>query len=640
MRMRFRSRTAVGVFTAMTAVATVTVAGPAGGATLVKPYAVGVSGAGYETVPLLSVGDTVPESGNTGRSYQMVGIPDGLGAYQEGGVGALFMNHELTASTLSEPIVGGPLNRGAFVSRYELGRRGVVSGERAYDTVHAENGPPMPAPEVGNTTPAFGRFCSGSMAGPEVGFDRQIYLTNEEADAGGTFDPRGGSTVAIFDNEAHTLPKLGHFAKENTVVAPGTGARTVMFSLEDGPSAPDSQLYMYVGHKDPSAASVLTRNGLDNGRLYVFVSTNSTHTTEETFTAGSTNGRWVEIPNAENLTQAQLEAASDAVGALGFVRIEDGAFNKTVANEFFFVTTGDASSTHNKLGRLYRVSLNATNPIDQATLEVIYSADQVITAGGDTALSPDNIDTSSRYLMIQEDGTSASRPVMASKGRDGSIWRFDLLSNFAASRVVQLNPPGRDNIPVGPGVWESSGIIDASTLGDPDGWIFDVQAHPPTTAPVPNVVEDGQLLIMRPVRYAGRTPFPLLNPDCGGRVATIVGTEGVDKLFGTAGPDVIVGLGGNDSLYGLGGDDVICGDTGDDVIDGGAGEDTLDGGAGKDRVIGGLGNDDVRGGDDADSLFGNAGNDALNGGPAPDNCNGGTGTNTFVACEVLPAGTG
>ena len=29
-----------------------------------------------------------------------------------------------------------------------------------------------------------------------------------------------------------------------------------------------------------------------------------------------------------------------------------------------------------------------------------------------------------------------------------------------------------------------------------DTWIFDVQAHPPTTMPKPNTVEDGQLMIL------------------------------------------------------------------------------------------------------------------------------------------------
>ena len=100
--------------------------------------------------------------------------------------------------------------------------------------------------------------------------------------------------------------------------------------------------------------------------------------------------------------------------------------------------------------------------------------------------------------MIQEDGTAQTRPVMASKNRDGSIWRFSLDNNFAATRVVELDPPGRDGVPVAPGVWETSGIIDASFLYGVDSWLTVVQAHPPTGVPVPNTVEDGQLLLMRP----------------------------------------------------------------------------------------------------------------------------------------------
>jgi hypothetical protein len=48
----------------------------------------------------------------------------------------------------------------------------------------------------------------------------------------------------------------------------------------------------------------------------------------------------------------------------------------------------------------------------------------VVAAGGDIATSPYNIGVSRRrYLIVNEDGTTESRAVMAAKGRDGSIWR-------------------------------------------------------------------------------------------------------------------------------------------------------------------------------------------------------------------------
>jgi Alkaline phosphatase PhoX len=270
---------------------------------------------------------------------------------------------------------------------------------------------------------------------------------------------------------------------------------------------------MYVGTKDRSAnASVLARNGLDNGTVYVFRALDPGLNSERTFTSGSVTGEWVEIPNAESLTDTQLEAASDAAGAMTFVRPEDGAYNPHNRNEFFFVTTGSSAGADdgvNELGRLYSLRLHPGNPLKPATLTIVYNADTTVGAGGDTAISPDNIDASSQYLMINEDGTTESRAVMAAKGRDGSIWRFDLAKGpvhavgvdvATATRVAQLDPPGRDGIPVSPGVWETSGIIDASALFGPDTWLSDVQAHPPTTAPggATVTVEDGQLLVMAP----------------------------------------------------------------------------------------------------------------------------------------------
>ena len=65
-----------------------------------KPYTVGIA-EGYETKRLISVGDTVPETSNPAKQYQMVGIPDGLGAHSNpDGTTTIFMNHELTSATV------------------------------------------------------------------------------------------------------------------------------------------------------------------------------------------------------------------------------------------------------------------------------------------------------------------------------------------------------------------------------------------------------------------------------------------------------------------------------------------------------------------------------------------------------------
>ncbi|MGI8972715.1 MAG: alkaline phosphatase PhoX, partial [Gaiella sp.] len=475
------------------------------GIAIIKPYAVGVDG-GYYTQRLLSVGDTVPESSDASKQYQMVGIPDGLGAYKNTGArSTVFMSHELVYNALSEPVVGEPLNRGAFVSKLTLGKKGkVLSGERAYDTVYLDDTLVGPAASTANATPGFARFCSGFLAGPEVGFDRQIYFANEESGSPNTFDGKGGLAVAVFDNEAHGLTALGHFAWENALVQPGTGKYTVILSMEDGPasqdrSATNSQLYMYVGEKDRNrGASVLERNGLVGGTLYVFRSRDLARNSESTFLRGSLEGEWVSLGNVGSLSDVQLEAASDAVNAMIFARPEDGAFNPNEDDEYFFVTTGEG--TGNALGRLYSLELSGSDSTAPAKLTIEYNADQIIAAGGDIAISPDNIDASRDYLMVQEDGTTTSRQEMTRKNRDGSTWRFDLdksgVDVSSALRIVELNPPGRDRIPVTPGVWETSGIIDTARLFGKDTWLFDVQAHAPTTMPKPNTVEDGQLLLL------------------------------------------------------------------------------------------------------------------------------------------------
>jgi hypothetical protein len=434
----------------------------------IKEYAVPLTSE-YSIKKIISSGDTVPETSDPTKQYQMVGIPDGLGAHDNGdGTATVYMNHELTGTTLSEPVLGDPLNGGALVSKLIIDEDGtVVSGERAYDTVYAEN----------------------------------VFVG---------LDTLGGVTVAIFDNELHTLPKLGRFAWENTLVQPNHGNRTVIMGMEDGPAALDpavenSQVYMYVGKKDRRAgASVLRRNGLKNGTLYVLAPVDPADSSEAAFAGGTIEVEWVEIPNAGTLSEAQLEVASDVAGVIRFVaRPEDGAFNKRNRDEFFFVTTGGAAGA-NELGRLYSLRIHPGNPTKNGELAVVYNADEVIDDGGDIAISPDNIDTSDDYLMINEDGTTESRLVMADLGRDGSIWRFDVVGGrvgvdvTSAVRVAELDPPGRDGAAVGPGVWETSGIIDGSRMFGENAWLFDVQAHSPTAAPAPNTVEDGQLLLLLP----------------------------------------------------------------------------------------------------------------------------------------------
>lgn len=474
--------------------------------TSVQPYAVSLT-SDYSLVPLFSVGDRVPVTGDPTRTFQMVGIPDGLGMRtNKNGDAIVYMNQELTQGTVSEPYVGETLNRGAFVSRFVIDKNGVVlSAKRAYDKVYLDDTFVGPAADQSNSTPGFTRFCSGSMAGKAEGFTTSIYFANEESGGAATFDGKGGLAVAIFEDEAHALTYLGHFAWENALVQPGTGDLTVIMGMEDGPADLDptkdnSQLWMYVGTKNSAGTTVLQKNGLVGGKLYVGRAKNSAKNSEATFTSGSIELEWVEIPNANTLSDVQLEAAADAVNAMPFARPEDGNFNPRNNRNFIFCTTGGAKGV-NELGRIYSMRLNKTAPNGDALLSLVVNADATVALGGDTALSPDNLTCNGDYLMVQEDGTTESRIAMTNKGRDGSIWRFDLTGNLgfnglSATRVVELDTPGRDGVAVGAGVWETSGIVPSDSVFGAGSFLFDVQAHRPTGTPVPNTVEDGQLLLM------------------------------------------------------------------------------------------------------------------------------------------------
>ena len=477
--------------------------------TSVQPYAASISPE-YVVKPILSAGDRVPLTSDPSKQFQMVGVPDGLGAHKIGGGGAaLFMNHEVAGTAINEPVIGDPRYRGAFVSKFVLNANAeVLSGEVAYDVIVDPLGNEVPPARVGNGTPAFVRLCSGTLAWLDAGFDRPIYFCGEENPAPGTFDGKGGLAMALIDRKLYTLPHLGHFQHENTPVRPHPVTETVLVLMEDNSAATTppyvAQLYIYVGQKDFTAgADPLARNGLIGGKFYVFVPTTPGMHNETDFQSGTISGQWTEIVGVAGMTEAQLEAASEAVGAFGFVKTEDGAWSKHDKNEFFFNSTGDtlnSSIQGNHLGRTYRLNFNDDDVTGPCTLSILYNTDQVVAAGGDIALTPDNIDVSKDYVMVCEDGTGFSRNVMTSKARNGQIWRYDLKNNYAATPVVSLTPPGRDGVPVATGVWETSGIIDAEHLFGRNSWLFNVQAHPPTAAPAPGTTEDGQLLLLVPAK--------------------------------------------------------------------------------------------------------------------------------------------
>lgn len=489
-------------------------------------YMAGQPSGDFNYEPLVTVGDRVPLTGDASKSFAMAGIPDASGIYRDRVTGEiiLFCAHEVGRDTLSTAIPGETPFRGAYVSRYVLNNDGSVkSGNVAYTQVFQENALWGATPRSGAPS-GFTRFCSGSFAGPSHGLDRPMFLTNEETFGSPQFssanDNLGAQSVAIFDGKMHTLPALGRVGRETTIVQPRRDAKTVIISTEDA-GAP-SFVYMYVGTKLRRSASGLDKNGLTNGDTYVLCSKNQ-HDNEGTFTSGSIPVQWRKVNNAKNLSDAQLIAAVDALGAFGFVRVEDAEFDPAApTRNLFLATTGGSLS--NRLGRLYQLTMDPTNPEADGVLNVVYNADTIITPGGsvtgarvgslendpdgagplestgsfgtytrvagdidagvDFCVSVDNIAVSKDFIVLQEDRNSPADEVFNKYARNGAIWTLDrkngnmakLQSTFNYAQVQARDGHGA----LTRGLWESTGVIATDEFFGPGTFITFVQAHSQT----------------------------------------------------------------------------------------------------------------------------------------------------------------
>jgi Ca2+-binding RTX toxin-like protein len=92
-------------------------------------------------------------------------------------------------------------------------------------------------------------------------------------------------------------------------------------------------------------------------------------------------------------------------------------------------------------------------------------------------------------------------------------------------------------------------------------------------------------------------------PRCLGKRATIVGTNGSERIRGTNDDDVIVARGGGDYVLARRGRDFVCAGLGDDHVLAGRGGGGLKGAGGEDTLVGGTSTELLSGGRGADTLF-------------------------------------
>ncbi len=393
---------------------------------------------GVVTKSILTVGDSVNTKPDGVTPYRMVGIPDGLGAFDNGdGTFTVLMNHELGSSA---GIVRAHGARGSFVSKWTIQKDDltVQHGQDLIQTLNTWN-PALNGGaggwEASNTDAAparLNRLCSADLApvsafynpATQNGYNGRIFLDGEEGDTAG----RPFGHVVTTGQSYELTPWIGNMSFENVVAHPGTGSdATVAIGLDDGGTTVGQQVYLYRGTKTNSGNPV-QQAGLANGKLYglkvlgvpqsEYQKTNWHAGDQFDFElvdvsqfagVGGTNGGAVDT----------LDEDSQAKGVTNFQRPEDGSWDPQNPGDFYFVTTSSfgARPDENRTGetRLWRLRfVDPTDPSKGGKLTLLVSgpigtADDPSSTGTQSAGSAgpqmlDNITVNDRgQVVLQED---------------------------------------------------------------------------------------------------------------------------------------------------------------------------------------------------------------------------------------------
>ena len=422
--------------------------------------------------PIVTTGDVI--AGTVIR-----GIPDGMGAYDNGRGGiTLLSNHEVsTTDKVALRSKSDTSQWGVSITamNYSPTSKTVTSAGNLYNNIKYWNyktgqyqDTPIGGEPGGQAAGTFGwgisRFCSatyspaGTFIYNGIGYEGALFTTGEEvgdSSRGFAFDMNGNG---------YQLPRTGMTSMENIVPTLKPGINTVAMINEDG-AATDSQLHMYLGKKQ-STGSAVDKAGFTNGDLYVLnVPTISDDNVFRTTIAKSTP-----VDATFKKIEWNTDVPSFAKGArengFRFARIEDGQWDPKNPDVFYFITTEsnkDPVATKENPsepgiardgGGLWRLTFkDAQNPLLGAKLELLLN-------GGEAPFlsKPDNMTlTQDGVIMIQEDpGNNAHvARVLAYRIKDGK------LATVASFDPKYFTAAGSNFMTIDE---ESSGIIDATSL--------------------------------------------------------------------------------------------------------------------------------------------------------------------------------
>jgi hypothetical protein len=475
-----------------------------GPSTSTAPYLLpSASGSGYSVTSILTAGDNVQKTGAaSGVNYTMGGIPDGLGAYDNGdGTMTVLMNHEWGATVGANHThnTGATTGGGAYVSKWVIDKATltVKSGSDLIQTVNGWNTSMGAYSSAANVS--FNRFCSADLAKVSAYFDSStgkgyngmIFMNGEESGAEGK---AYGTVVA--NGAAYELASLGKFSWENSIASPYAQTKTIVMGTDD--TSPQGQVYMYVGNKQTfTGTNYVEAAGLVGGNLYgvKVAGLGSVESRTTTFTSGAFTLH--NFGDVSSTSGATLQTSSQANGLTEFLRPEDGAWDTLTNNKFYFVTT-DRVNSGAQVGtsRLWAMTFNdIANPENGGNIEMLLNG----TEGGQMF---DN-------MTVDKDGNLILQEDVGNNALIGKVWKYnpttDALTEILRHDASLFTTSGLTQDE------ESSGVIDVTDMFNGVAgydtsayryYLLDTQNHATTGNPV--TVEGGQLqLVAAPVPVPG-----------------------------------------------------------------------------------------------------------------------------------------
>ena len=492
---------------------------------------------GYAIISLMSVGDTVNNKADGVTPHRLVGLLDGLGAFDNGnGTFTVLANHEINANL---GVIRAHGSNGAFVSKIIIAKSNltVLNVSDLATNIQIWNGSSF---VQSNTTIA--RLCSADLPavsafhfpGGSVGTPNRIFMNGEESS-----DGRGFAFVATGPDagKAWELPYLGKFAWENSVASPHAQAKTIVMGLDDDGTT-DSQVYVWIGNKQATGLDI-EKAGLQNGSLYgVQVAGLSVEVAGTT--AVQRNFTLFNFGDVRALSEAQLETFGNTNGVTAFQRVEDGVWDPANPRDFYFVTT--ASFTGNS--RLWRMRFtDIANPEAGGVIDMLLDGTEGPKMMDNIGIDPDG------NLLIQEDP--------GNQAHIAKTWKY-VVATDSLVLVSQHRPtlfttgqPGfltQDE--------EASGIIDVSSILGYRAYLIADQVHSTNGIPAglntTELRENGQLQLMVEVANGN---YQLVIANSSGSVTSAVAVVDIatapafgDTLFRTGLPGATVSSGGTLTL--------------------------------------------------------------------------------------------